>query len=375
MRRAAIYLVWLVLLVPPSAVAAGLTDVILSQANAALLGGEYRTARMLATSGLEEPVLDALMRSRLLVVRGLAHQAQGQQNEALVDFTIALQMDAFQGEERARALFARGLTLDAQARLDTAAGDYTAALAFAPNATWALNNRANVYRRQGRLVEARRDYVAALEAGTPNPQYPYFGLGQIAEAEGDMLAARNFYSRALIADPGFPLARDRLAALGAPAEGPADAEVIVLRPPPPKEGGPIVLRPPPAVQAMATSQASTPAVDPGPAPVAQTRASRSFPVPSPARGVRLRPPIVEDAASGPLVQLGAWRSEAEAREGWAVARASAGDLLTGLTPLIVTTVLPGRGTFYRLRVAAPGTAAAFCAALEDKGQACLPVPN
>jgi tetratricopeptide (TPR) repeat protein len=362
--------------------AATAADAILVQASAALASGQYPEAKMLASTGLSEPALEALIRSRLLVIRGLAQQALGDADEALLDLTTGLQGAPLQGEERARALFARGLSLDGQGRLEAAIGDYSAALKFSPHAAYALNNRANVYRRQGRFAEAKRDYTAALAANTPNPQYPYYGLGQIGEAEGDAQAARGFYSRALKADPGFALARERLQSIGAPleeaAEMPTDAGVIVLRPPP-REDAPFVLRPP-----SAASTARAQSVQPSggllgavpPTPVADVpRPRRTLaPAPPPGRGAPLRPAITEGvpAATG-LVQLGAWRSEAEARAGWAVAKAGAEGLLDGLPPVIVTVVLPERGTFYRLRVKARGPATSFCASMARRGLACLPV--
>jgi tetratricopeptide (TPR) repeat protein len=376
MRAWAILLAgWLALGVP--ALAASPADALLTQAQGALAGGLYEDAERLAGEGLAGADSEAIIQSRLHVTRGLARQAQGRQEDALLDFTMGLQGDGLQYEERARALFARGLSLDTQGRLAAAVGDYSAALAAAPRAPYALNNRANVYRRQGRFAEAKRDYAAALEANTPNPQYPYYGLGQVAEAEGDGQAAHGFYSRALTADPAFMLARERLQALGAPVEGlaglPADTGVIVLRPPSPRTEVPVVLRPPPPAE-VANPLPGKPAIVP-PIPVADMpRQRRPTPISPPGRGAPLRPAITEGppAASG-LVQLGAWRSEAEAQAGWAVAQAGAEGLLDGLSPVIVTAVLPGRGTFYRLRVPARGAAARFCMALAAKGLACLPV--
>ena len=95
-------------------------------------------------------------------------------------------------DEQARALFARGLLLDGMNRVDDALQDYSAALALLPKFAAALNNRANVYRRLRRFAEARRDYQASLAAGNPQGQYPYYGLGQIAEAEGRNDQAKGF---------------------------------------------------------------------------------------------------------------------------------------------------------------------------------------
>ncbi len=367
----------------PVAMAQGVTaaDADLTQANAALASGQYQAAITLATAGLAEPALEEHLKSRLLVSRGLAQQALGADDVGVLDFTVALQGGVLQGEERARALFARGVSLDTQGRIEAALGDYNAVLRISPWAPYALNNRANVYRRQGRLTEAQQDYVAAIEANTPNPQYPYYGLGKVAEVKGDAQAARDFYSRALTADPGFVLAREALQALGAPVEGPAglpaNPGVIVLKPPP-RGPAPVFLRPPPPKGELAETAQEMAA--PVPAAVAPATLVQVFGprhaalVPAPGRGAPLRPAIVESTGShGSLVQLGAWRSDEEARQGWSRAQAGAGGMLDGIAPIIVTAVLPGRGTFYRLRVAARGSATAICRALADRGLACVPV--
>jgi tetratricopeptide (TPR) repeat protein len=334
---------------------------------------------MLASGGLEQSGLEELVRSRLLVILGLSVQAQGQSDDALVAFTRALQGGALQGEERARALFARGLSLDGAGRLKEAVGDYSAALAVAPGAAYALNNRANVFRRQGQAALAKRDYSAALALNTPNPQYPYYGLGQIAEAEGDIQSARNFYSRAVTADPAFQLALERLRVLGPPPEGAAsqlaETAVIVLRPPQARARE-IPVIPQPARQEAAVP-ASTP---PRRSPIQPVVSPPASP---PGRGAPLRPAIVEGAQgaqaqtgaraqAGAMVQLGAWRSEAEAREGWALAQSMAADILGELSPLIVRADLPGRGVYYRLRIATTAPVSQFCAVLMQKGLACIP---
>jgi len=81
-----------------------------------------------------------------------------------VDFTQGLSIAALPPQERARALFALGVTLDSLGRLEDAVSDYSTVLRLASGATYVLNNRANVRRRQGRLDEAGRDYLAALTA-------------------------------------------------------------------------------------------------------------------------------------------------------------------------------------------------------------------
>jgi hypothetical protein len=83
---------------------------------------------------------------------------------------------------------------------------------------------------------------------------------------------------------------------------------------------------------------------------------------------------VKSAGAAGEVQLGAWRSQAEAEAGWDKARGAAPGPLGRLQPHIVMADLPGRGRYYRLRVAAtPGQSrAGLCDRLVAQGVACLP---
>jgi tetratricopeptide (TPR) repeat protein len=341
-------LLWLGVWAPAHAAAA---DAILAEVSTALAAGQYEDVMRVSGNGLAEPGIGDATRGRLLIVRGLARQALGNHSEALVDFTEALSVTALPAPERGRALFARGVSLDSLGRVEDAAGDYSAVLRLLPQATYALNNRANVRRRQGRIEDARRDYLASLR-GNPNPQYPYFGLGQIAEAEGKSEEARSYYNNALSADPGFALALARLQAMGVPSETSAGLRA---------DTGRIVLKPPSATKVPAL---------PAPKPqrdhrkLAEERASAIVP---------LRPTIVESSAKGrgELAQLGAWHSEAEAQQGWMMARDIADGLLDRLQPLVVRVEIPGHGIFWRLRVRPDEPAAKFCARMSQKGVACF----
>jgi hypothetical protein len=75
------------------------------------------------------------------------------------------------------------------------------------------------------------------------------------------------------------------------------------------------------------------------------------------------------------VQLGAWRSEAEAAAGWEKAEQQAQSFLAGLKPRVMMADLPGRGRYYRLRVtpAAGQSRSQFCDDLTARGIACFPV--
>ncbi len=306
------------------------------------------------------------------------------------DFTAALNTHALAAEEQAQALLQRGFLRDGLGRLDEAAKDYTGVIALKGDSlATALNNRANIYRRQNKFALAARDYQAALSASGGKPQYSWYGLGQIAEAKADTLAARGFYAKAVAADPGYVLATERLDALGGPPDGAiADPQdPIVLHPPQPA--------PPAGSATQATKEADGTIVLRAPAVAAaglhpprreaqnqNGQASDASPGHRAAKVV-LRPALDQPGRSARAhggaegaadVQLGAWRSEGEANAGWDKAKLRAGGALDGLSPHIVTADLPGKGRYYRLRVSVTGaqSRSSFCADLSAKGVACLP---
>ena len=319
-----------------------------------LLLGAMRD-RALAAEPPQSQSLSPLEWNRSLMARGRVSEKLGQNEDALADYTLAIESHALPNDEQARALFDRGLLSDGMGRLDEALADYGASLNLSPQFAAALNNRGNVYRRLGRMADARRDYLAALEAGNPQSQYSYYGLGEIAAAEGGKTEAKEFYTKALAVDSHYDLARDRLAALA------SGEQMARLEPPPPT--------PVPASSPVSTP--SLPASDDGDmaipvtlhppksarrhAPVLQATADAPDPVLKPSLGAGRQ-------ASGLQVQLGAWRSEAEANQGWDHALRQAGETLKGLSPQIVTVELPKAGRYYRLRVAAgqDGVQGALC---------------
>jgi tetratricopeptide (TPR) repeat protein len=363
MREIAILLVLAALWSATPVRAAGSADAVLAEARAALDNGDAAQARRLVDEELKQPGLKPVERARLLLDRGLAAELTGAHDQALVAFTGAINAHALAPDEQAQALLQRGFLLDSMNRLSEALGDYTAAIRFAPaSAKTALNNRANIYRRQNRLKEAKRDYLAALEGANPRPEYPYAGLGQIAEAEGDVETARRYYARAAAANAHYALAIDRLAALGGPPpDSAADTGVIHLRPPGAKPASvdpPVTLKPPAPARAAA--------------PVAEPPIHLHMPRKAARRAPALRPAIGDSAGGNHLVQLGAWRSQDEAEAGWTRAKARWGDALEGLANIIQIADLPGKGRYYRLRVA-PGPAGArkLCAILRSRALDCM----
>ena len=272
--------------------------------------------------------------NRSLMARGRVSERLGQKEDALADYTLAIESHALAGDEQARALFDRGLLLDGMDRLDDAVNDYSAALSLSPKFTAALNNRANALRRGGHFPEAQRDYLASLAAGNPQSQYSYFGLAQIAEALGNKTDAEELYAQALAADPNYTLASERLMVLSSREDGPS-----------PRSAAPSASSISAGSDSIAGASAESHPSAPIPRQVAQ-------------------------------VQLGAWRSQAEASEGWDRAMRQAGETLRGLSPRIVAVDLPGAGRYYRLRVGTEQTRSrALCAALVTKGLDCIQAHN
>ena len=389
MRKAT--LVWAAILAL-AALSGPLVAAPFAEISAALAAGNGAEALRLADAGLGEAGLSNADRARLIADRGFARNLGGDKEGALADLTQALDAKSLTTQEQARLYLERGLILDSLNRLDDAVGDYGAALRLAPNSAPALNNRANVFRRQNRFEDARRDYLASLAADNPAPEYPYYGLGQIAESEGKPDEARNFYARALAANPGYSLAAERLAALGGAVP---QTQAITLKPPKGvgAEDAPVVLHPPTAkpvatlaqvrqTQAITLKPPKGASAENAPAvphpPTAKPVAMQAQAPPKPAVPSRqeevlpLRPAL--DSPAGEQAQLGAWRSEGEAAAGWRRAVTQANGALAGFSPHIVAVDLPGRGRFYRLRVVTLD-AKHLCVTLINQDVACIPARN
>jgi tetratricopeptide (TPR) repeat protein len=354
------------------ALAASAGPALIAEVQTALDRGDAQHAAMLAQSGLKESWLTAGERARLQLYHGLAQELLGASDAAMQDFSLALASRALPPAEQAQALLQRGFLRDGLGRLAEASADYSAVIALkGEGLSTALNNRANIRRRQSRWAEAKADYQAALAAGGGRAQYSWYGLGQIAEAQGDSLAARGFYTRAVAADPAYAAASERLTALGGPVENP-----------PPSPTDPIILRPPSAKASPEASPAPARPVILKPPPPRAAAMMRPPPLVRrtnpPAPRLDLRPALDREAvrgAPGRQVQLGAWRSEAEARAGWQKAKARAGAILENREPQVLVADLPGRGRYYRLRLSpiAGESPAELCESLADSGIACFPV--
>lgn len=292
-----------------------------------------------AAVALAQPQTDGAARALHQFEAGIEQQRAGHLREAVALLTAAIDSQRLEGDNRIRAIFDRGVAYDGLGNISSAIADYSLALRFAPSFAAALNNRANAYRRQGRLGEAWQDYSAALASPGVVKQYPYYGLGALAASKGNREDARKYFKLALVEDPKFSLALDGLAALDRGshttsfAAGFKSSERLQLRP---------------AISDMVGGRNISGMAGAAPA------GRRSF-----------------------KVQLGAFRNEGAAKAGWSQIATASDGVLAGLNPYIVTVTLPGKGQFWRLRteVASMQAARKLCVKLADRGLPCLLVSD
>ena len=350
----------------------------ISQVLAALDRGDAQQAGSLSGSALsQQEAMDAHTRASLLLYHGLASELLGGHDAALRDLTQAIDIKALSSEELGQAYLQRGFLREGLGQMDEAVSDYAAVIALKGYSTaTAFNNRGNIYLRRNRLMDAQADYLAALAADGGQSQYSYYGLGRIAEIEGDKQAARGFYTKAVAIDPGYAVASQRVMQLG----GTGSTAVPV------SSTAPIVLRPPPVREASADTRNSGDAIILRPpqrpeGPVAPVALPAVPPLPHLLQvNAMLRPALDQSdiraaVRHGEEVQLGAWRSAAEAHAAWDKARSRAGDVLEGVSPDILAADVPGKGRYFRLRVrpefGESGTQ--MCARLAARALDCFPV--
>ncbi len=298
---------------------------------------EARLSKLLSANNLK-----AADRARLLMDRGLARDAQKRPQAALDDFTLALSLHALPATDIARLRFNRAVMLDQLMRSDEALIEYDAALRLERRFAAAYNNRANLYRRLGRLEPARLDYLASIQSGNPQTEYPLYGLGQIAEAMSRRDEARDYYERALRANADYAPAAQRLAVLNAP-----DA-------PPDKQQ-----------QASIALALPAPTVAPVPPGLPRQRAAYTLIPPKADPDIKILKPTAR------LIQLGSFRKDSNAMVEWGRVKNLLGDALQGVNPNVVPVDLPQRGRFYRLRAGPVDDAAAICDRLTQAGYYCL----
>lgn len=163
-----------------------------------------------------------------------------------------------------------------------------------------------------------------------------------------------------------------------PAPAPAPAPMMADAAPPARRALPtdtaasrqaaVAPPPPPPPAAVTPAPAPAPAASPAPAPPKPAPAVAASPTPAP-------PPAA--AAGGDwLLQLGALRSEAAARQEWERLKKGHADLLGSYTLTVQRAEVAGKGTFYRIRVgslADRAAATAVCGKLALRKVGCFVV--
>ncbi|HEY2886430.1 MAG TPA: SPOR domain-containing protein [Rhizomicrobium sp.] len=86
------------------------------------------------------------------------------------------------------------------------------------------------------------------------------------------------------------------------------------------------------------------------------------------------PPAQPTAAGSSVLQIGAYKSEADAGAAWVTYKAKHATLLTAMTPDVKQVDLGAKGIWYRLRilVSDKSSASALCEKLKTEGGACIP---
>jgi len=129
-------------------------------------------------------------------IRGLAYEEKGQYDEAISNYTKALEINP----RDADAYYNRGVVYNRKGQSDEAISDFTKALEINPRDAHAYYNRGIVYNRKSQSDEAISDFTKALEI---NPRYAeaYKSRGSTYDDKGQYDEAISDYTKALEIDP------------------------------------------------------------------------------------------------------------------------------------------------------------------------------
>lgn len=419
MVRCALVLVGMLLCCVP-ALAGGVADA--DAGIARLSAGDASAAVELFTRAIQSKELSPESLALTYHHRGMAFHKEGQAGRAILDYTTALWKEDLPREFRPRTLNNRGLAFEAINDFESAMRDYNLAIRLNPNYAEACSNRGSLHRRFNRHDQAIADYDMALRNGHPYPKFVFTWQGMSLEAQGKRREAMDAYRRALSIDPDFALAKTHLSKL---EETQALNTVLGRSKPGRGAGGPLVLTVQPGSQASTIATEGDAIRTPWTPPAPKTPSIVQASPPEPESGFSLRPafddqPKTEPAAEAvrrekiaslvvPIevppatatrpptprgmvpnnvangeggsdeeygLQVGSYKTQALAEQGWHSLLGLAGDLLNGLSHAIEPAQIADRGTVYRLFAEAlPDREAAMglCRTLRDKGAVCIVV--
>ena len=130
--------------------------------------------------------------------RGDTYRLMGLYDDALADFTRAIEIDP----SDTWALTSRGLTYDSKGRCDEALADFTLAIEIDPNDAWSLAWRGRIYDELSRYDDALADFTRAIEID-PNDDFALSGRGHVYVAMGRYDDALADFTRAIEIDPSY----------------------------------------------------------------------------------------------------------------------------------------------------------------------------
>lgn len=228
-------------------------------------------------------------------------------------------------------------------------------------------------------------YKQGMRNGQTNTETPYVSAdpeplkieNKVADAAGDDLAVYDRITgepsepvEVIAAGPEEPVARSSADPIGdiASSNGAAADDAVADR-------IAALARADEALASAPTGSAQAPVVKPAPTPTPATPATKASATPAEATPK----PTVSFRSGGALtgthlVQIGAFKSEAEADGQWSKLEGKLGSFLEGKSNDIERADLGAKGVFYRLRIgpfASADDAKTYCVGLKERGTDCL----
>ena len=167
----------------------------------------FEHAAILASAGAPQT-------QRMWAAAGNMWIAGGEPGKAAIDLDKALAGTGLQAEQRGLALLDRARAAEAQNDLKGARRYFTEAAPTVGNDPFAWYFSAALAVREGDLATAKTSIGRALTLAPTMPE-ALFEAGHIANAQNDPVAARDYWTRAIAADPAGKIAASAKAALNA----------------------------------------------------------------------------------------------------------------------------------------------------------------
>jgi tetratricopeptide (TPR) repeat protein len=145
----------------------------------------------------QDPV-SAVDQHHIHFFRGKAYQSQGKYEQAIADYTKAIELDP----EYTYAYISRGIAYADQEDYDQAIADYNQSIELDPKLAFAYNNRGAIYHEQGNYEEAIAEYSKAIELD-PRFAVTYSNRANLYYIQGDYDQAIIDLNKAIEFDPSF----------------------------------------------------------------------------------------------------------------------------------------------------------------------------